>query len=107
MFRARFGYTLRPWLESVVTTNFRFRTHNKLSSRKRRRTRLGFTTHHCADGGETLLMTHSASADLEVFESHRPILVAHAYRMLCWAISTAPKRSEEHTSELQSHHDLV
>ena len=28
----------------VVTTNFRFRTHNKLSSRIRRRTRFGFTT---------------------------------------------------------------
>src|SRR5258705_8946578 len=27
-------------------------------------------------------MTHSATADLEVFESHRPLLVAHAYRML-------------------------
>jgi RNA polymerase sigma-70 factor (ECF subfamily) len=27
-------------------------------------------------------MTHSAPADLEVFESHRPLLVAHAYRML-------------------------
>jgi RNA polymerase sigma-70 factor (ECF subfamily) len=32
-------------------------------------------------GGETLLMT-SAVADLEVFELHRPLLVAHAYRML-------------------------
>src|SRR4051794_9797363 len=27
-------------------------------------------------------MADSASADLEVFESHRPLLVAHAYRML-------------------------
>jgi RNA polymerase sigma-70 factor (ECF subfamily) len=27
-------------------------------------------------------MTRSATADLEVFESHRPLLVAHAYRML-------------------------
>ncbi len=37
---------------------------------------------HHTDGGQTLLMTHSATADLEVFESHRPLLVAHAYRML-------------------------
>jgi len=27
------GYTFRVWLESVVTTNFRFRTHSKWSSR--------------------------------------------------------------------------
>src|SRR6266851_2289880 len=27
-------------------------------------------------------MTRSAGADLEIFESHRPLLVAHAYRML-------------------------
>jgi hypothetical protein len=33
IFPARFGYTFRPWLESVVTTNFRFRTHSRLSSR--------------------------------------------------------------------------
>src|SRR5579884_1405318 len=37
--RARFGYTFRPWLESVVMTNFRFRTPSRLSSRIRRRTR--------------------------------------------------------------------
>jgi RNA polymerase sigma-70 factor, ECF subfamily len=27
-------------------------------------------------------MTHSTAADLDLFESHRPLLVAHAYRML-------------------------
>jgi RNA polymerase sigma-70 factor (ECF subfamily) len=27
-------------------------------------------------------MTHSATANVEAFESHRPLLVAHAYRML-------------------------
>ena len=27
-------------------------------------------------------MTNSTTADLDVFEAHRPLLVAHAYRML-------------------------
>src|SRR6187431_1797574 len=27
-------------------------------------------------------MTNSSAADLDVFEAHRPLLVAHAYRML-------------------------
>ena len=40
---AKFGYTLRVWLESVVTTNLRLRTHSKLSSRISRWTRFGFT----------------------------------------------------------------
>src|SRR5438093_5323482 len=31
---------------------------------------------------ETILMMNSTDADLDVFESHRPLLVAHAYRML-------------------------
>jgi RNA polymerase sigma-70 factor (ECF subfamily) len=35
-----------------------------------------------SNGGETVLMTPSIAADLEVFESHRALLVAHAYRML-------------------------
>ncbi len=30
MSRARFGYTLRVWLESVVTTNLRLRTHQQV-----------------------------------------------------------------------------
>jgi len=29
MSRVRFGYTLRVWLESVVTTNLRLRTHSQ------------------------------------------------------------------------------
>ena len=36
-----------------------------------------------ADGDQiALLMTPSATDDLAVFESHRALLVAHAYRML-------------------------
>src|ERR1043166_6999889 len=37
---------------------------------------------HCQSGGQAISMKRSAAADLEVFESHRPLLVAHAYRML-------------------------
>ncbi len=40
---ARFGYTRRVWLESVVITNFRFRMHSRLSCLSNRRTRLAFT----------------------------------------------------------------
>jgi RNA polymerase sigma-70 factor, ECF subfamily len=35
-----------------------------------------------ANEGETVLMAGSTATDLEVFESHRALLVAHAYRML-------------------------
>jgi RNA polymerase sigma-70 factor, ECF subfamily len=35
-----------------------------------------------ADGGEAVLTTRSTDDDLAVFESHRGLLVAHAYRML-------------------------
>ena len=35
-----------------------------------------------ADGDQIALMTPSATDDLAVFESHRALLVAHAYRML-------------------------
>jgi RNA polymerase sigma-70 factor (ECF subfamily) len=35
-----------------------------------------------ANGGETVLMTPSIAADPQIFESHRALLVAHAYRML-------------------------
>jgi hypothetical protein len=36
---------MQPWLESVVTTNLRLRTHSKLSSRISRYERLEFTVH--------------------------------------------------------------
>jgi RNA polymerase sigma-70 factor (ECF subfamily) len=42
----------------------------------------GHTGMNWATGGETVLMTPSIARDLEVFESHRALLVAHAYRML-------------------------
>src|SRR5258705_9098522 len=37
---------------------------------------------HSVDGGKAVLMARSAATDLAVFESHRALLVAHAYRML-------------------------
>src|SRR4029453_10552224 len=37
---------------------------------------------HRADGGPAVLMTNATAADLDAFEAHRPLLVAHAYRML-------------------------
>jgi RNA polymerase sigma-70 factor, ECF subfamily len=37
---------------------------------------------HHADGGKAILTTSSTDANLAVFESHRAMLVAHAYRML-------------------------
>lgn len=36
----------------------------------------------CTDGGKAALTVRSTAADLAVFESHRALLVAHAYRML-------------------------
>lgn len=41
--RAKFGYTARVGLQSVVTTNCCFRTQSRLSSRMIRRTRLWLT----------------------------------------------------------------
>src|SRR5437773_5779553 len=59
----------------------------------------------CGDAGHILLSKHVAE-DLEEYEQWRPLLhdlgsceVKHGVRVSV--------RSEEHTSELQSHHDLV
>ncbi len=44
MSRARFEYTLRVWLESVVTTNLRLRTHRQVVfAHQPVKTRFGFT----------------------------------------------------------------
>jgi RNA polymerase sigma-70 factor (ECF subfamily) len=37
---------------------------------------------YCTDGGKAVLNTSSTTGDLGAFESHRALLVAHAYRML-------------------------
>src|SRR5271166_3829765 len=81
MSRARFGYTLRVWLESVVTTNLRRRTHSKLSSRISRWTRFGFSipTGRLLGRGRVRVIVRRAAKRAGAADAVSPHCLRHAH----------------------------